>query len=165
MYTRTKVKTEVTTESSAQCPAGPRRGAATHPPAVTLMLNYFQGVGAGREGLKGRYYMAPDNARKCFNCGGNGHNARECIEPKALKICFLCAKPGHEGRGCPNELCFNCDAPGHQARVSRTILLLLSAALSAAHLASFSSEFGGDRSAQSPVGRGWHANCVQSAAI
>ena len=130
MYTRTEVKTEVTTESSAQCPhtVPPLRGAATHSPAVTLMLNYVQERGAGRDGLTGRYYMAPDNSRKCFNCGGNGHNARECIEPKALKICFLCAKPGHEGRGCPNELCFNCDAPGHQARVSRTILLFLSVA-------------------------------------
>lgn len=69
-----------------------------------------------REGLAGRYYMAPDTSKRCFNCGSSGHFSRECTAPKAVKICFLCAMPGHETRDCHNEICFNCDTPGHRAR-------------------------------------------------
>nr|UVJ62125.1 gag protein [Human immunodeficiency virus 1]UVJ63149.1 gag protein [Human immunodeficiency virus 1] len=47
-------------------------------------------------------FKGPKRAIKCFNCGKEGHLARNCRAPRK-KGCWKCGKEGHQMKDCTNE--------------------------------------------------------------
>ena len=47
---------------------------------------------------------------RCFNCGKEGHLARDCSNPAA---CYICGKYGHAAADCYQATCYICGKKGH----------------------------------------------------
>ena len=106
-----------------------------------MMVNIAQESGkAARLGFR-RGFSYRENPRipepyqftgHCFQCGREGHMARECRERpsgpnnefKRRNQCFKCGKPDHFARECPlnpgNFICHRCQRSGHIAAYCKT---------------------------------------------
>lgn len=58
--------------------------------------------------------------KKCYNCQGMGHMARECKGPNRRDTCFRCGEKDHKAKECNREeFCAVCEVTGHRVGTGR----------------------------------------------
>ena len=70
------------------------------------------------ETRRGATSRSRDKKKGCYECGKEGHLARDCEDKKEKdekeKICLQCGEEGHFQRKCPDQVCHKCKQKGHR---------------------------------------------------